>query len=281
MREDLLASAIAFLKSPNVKTASKEKKTQFLEKKGLTQEEINEAFKQTESELTEVIKPIVPPRQTIQVVYYPLEALPVRMTTQQIVKVACIVGLGATGIITILLAIIQRCMSRVLGSITRYQSDRYKTRADFLKRLQTILEKQDPDYTTLIKEQDSLDTRLNRLATLIRSKSCLKQSTLKSSVDSLRTVFTSLPQSGFYSYGSGDGFVSSSNRLPDDNPSIQALKSEIRSFKGALLSRRNFPSITQRSSESLETPQLSTNSYHPRRKRLLRSELPSGFTREQ
>lgn len=45
MREDLIKSAESFLSSANVQSADKDKKVQFLKKKGLTDEEIEEAFK--------------------------------------------------------------------------------------------------------------------------------------------------------------------------------------------------------------------------------------------
>lgn len=52
MRQELLESAVSFLSSPNIKTADREKKIQFLEKKGLTKEEIEEAFKKTDNVVT-------------------------------------------------------------------------------------------------------------------------------------------------------------------------------------------------------------------------------------
>jgi hypothetical protein len=45
LREDVLKSAVSFLTSPNVQSADKGKKIAFLQKKGLNQAEIDEAFK--------------------------------------------------------------------------------------------------------------------------------------------------------------------------------------------------------------------------------------------
>ncbi|KAL4213251.1 hypothetical protein CU097_009074 [Rhizopus azygosporus] len=71
----------------------------------------------------------------------------------------------------------------------------------------------------------------------------------------------------------------------DQDTAIQSLKSEIRSFKGALLSRRNFPTIsTSPVTSNVPSPIVTTateppasipDAYHPRRKRSFRSELPS------
>lgn len=54
MRNDLIESAVSFLSSPNVQNAEKEKKIQFLKNKGLTDEEIEEAFKRTTTTTTMV-----------------------------------------------------------------------------------------------------------------------------------------------------------------------------------------------------------------------------------
>lgn len=45
IREDMIKPAVSFLSSPNVRSADREKKIAFLQKKGLTQAEITEAFK--------------------------------------------------------------------------------------------------------------------------------------------------------------------------------------------------------------------------------------------
>lgn len=45
LREDMLKNAVSFLSSPNVRSAETAKKVAFLRQKGLTQPEIEEAFK--------------------------------------------------------------------------------------------------------------------------------------------------------------------------------------------------------------------------------------------
>lgn len=47
LREDLIKPAVSFLSSPNVRSADKAKKIAFLQKKGLNQAEIDEAFKRS------------------------------------------------------------------------------------------------------------------------------------------------------------------------------------------------------------------------------------------
>lgn len=47
LREDMIKPAVSFLTSPNVRSADKAKKIAFLQKKGLNQAEIDEAFKRS------------------------------------------------------------------------------------------------------------------------------------------------------------------------------------------------------------------------------------------
>lgn len=52
LRQDLINSAVSFLSSANVQSADKSKKVAFLEKKGLTQAEIDEAFNRVGTQTT-------------------------------------------------------------------------------------------------------------------------------------------------------------------------------------------------------------------------------------
>ena len=49
MNEKLISQAVTFLKHPQVQNSDKEKQLVFLKKKGLTDEEIAEAYKKLES----------------------------------------------------------------------------------------------------------------------------------------------------------------------------------------------------------------------------------------
>ncbi|KAG0748014.1 hypothetical protein G6F57_008061 [Rhizopus arrhizus] len=290
MRKELLESAISFLSSPNVQTADKEKKIQFLKKKNLTDEEIEYAFKQIEktSQVTTLNKPNVPARY--QVLYYSTEPTIARLTTQQITRLAIILGLGAVGITSILLIAIKQYMSRIFRSIAGYQSNRYKDHTKFLKRIESKLKEQQTEstFTEFINKQKSLGDYLLQLSSSIKTitKQDDKYKHLRSAVDDLHHTFTKLPHSNsnHFSYG---GFASSytyhsssSFKGDDDNDAaIQSLKSEIRSFKGTLLSRRNFPTITT-SLNTIKSPAISPQTastekdfYHPRRRRSFRSEL--------
>jgi hypothetical protein len=181
-------------------------------------------------------------------------------------------------------------MSRIFRSIAGYQSNRYKDHTKFLKRIESKLKEQQTEstFTEFINKQKSLGDHLLQLLSSIKTitKQDDKYKHLRSAVDDLHHTFTKLPHSNsnHFSYG---GFASSytyhsssSFKGDDDNDAaIQSLKSEIRSFKGILLSRRNFPTITT-SLNTIKSPAISPQTastekdfYHPRRRRSFRSEL--------
>jgi Trk-type K+ transport system membrane component len=126
LREDLLKSAVSFLSSPNVQSADKNKKTAFLEKKGLTQEEIDEAFKRvgdtttldttttattttttTNLPTTAARIPIVPPRTHIpQVIYHPLPPTP-SMPAEKVFALAVFFGIGTVGLTAAIVGVLK------------------------------------------------------------------------------------------------------------------------------------------------------------------------------
>lgn len=186
-------------------------------------------------------------------------------------------------------------MSRIFNSIAKYQSNRYKDHADVLKRIETKLrEHAGSTHESLIKEQSHLNNGLHRLLSLSnieRIKNRSEYKMLRSIVDDFQMTITKTTYTNNFSYS---GFTPSySNRLPydDQDTAIQSLKSEIRSFKGTLLSRRNFPTISTSPVTSnvpspivttaTESPASVSDTYHPRRKRSFRSELPSSIQVEK
>lgn len=67
LREDLVKSAVSFLSSPNVQSADRSKKVAFLQKKGLNQAEIDEAFKRAGT--TTTVAPTVTNTTTVAPVH--------------------------------------------------------------------------------------------------------------------------------------------------------------------------------------------------------------------
>lgn len=187
-------------------------------------------------------------------------------------------------------------MSRIFNSIAKYQSNRYKDHTDVLKRIEAKLrEHASSTHESLIKEQSHLNSGLHRLLSLSsieRTKNRSEYKMLRSIVDDFQMTITKTTYTSNFSYS---GFTPSySSRLPhdDQDTAIQSLKSEIRSFKGTLLSRRNFPIISTSpvtsnvpspiaTTATEESPASVPDTYHPRRKRSFRSELPSSIQVEK
>ncbi|PHZ11859.1 uncharacterized protein RHIMIDRAFT_238513 [Rhizopus microsporus ATCC 52813] len=174
MRNDLIESAVSFLSSPNVQNAEKEKKIQFLKNKGLTDEEIEEAFKRTTTTTTTTptstattVKPKVPSRLPYQIVYYSTEPTITRMSTQQLLRYAILLGMGTLSVTVVLLTVVKKFMSKIFNSIAKYQRNRYKDHTDVLKGIEAKLrEHTSSTHESLIKEQSHLNSGLHRLLSL-------------------------------------------------------------------------------------------------------------------
>jgi hypothetical protein len=185
-------------------------------------------------------------------------------------------------------------MSKILNKIANYQSDRYQQNARLLKQSEdTITEFTTAQDNSLQTEQLKLNNSLDRLVEFAQK---IKQREtpykgLKSNVERFRNTMLQNPYtSNQFDYTSG---MSSSfaNRYQVENnrsAAIQNIKSEIRSFKGMLLSRRNFPIVsaappvippapTTAIPKAPVTPgafnPVDENAHHPRRKRNYRNEL--------
>ncbi|ORZ24359.1 hypothetical protein BCR42DRAFT_317945, partial [Absidia repens] len=147
LREDKLALAVSFLSSPKVQSADTSKKTAFLKQKGLTNPEIEEAYRRTTRPMpaTSTLPPVVPtrapPTRPTQIVYYSTPA-PERLTGKRMVALALIFGAGAMGLTAGLVGIVKVLISPIFNSIAGYQRNRYNDRFDKLQRLGDILRQQ-------------------------------------------------------------------------------------------------------------------------------------------
>ncbi|KAI9494020.1 peroxisomal membrane anchor protein conserved region-domain-containing protein [Zychaea mexicana] len=313
LREDMIKSAVSFLSSPNVRSADNAKKVAFLRQKGLTADEITESFKRvgengaavtaTASAPAQamalqqagppvVSRPAVPPRPP-QVVYYQPAPPPV-MPIQQVLGIALLAGFGLVGITAGILRIIKRFIGPIFDSIARYQSDRYNQRAALLSRLSKTIADVKPvqGNKQLVEKHQTLSERVANVVNLAeeRVKVLSDNETytgFRNKVTELKDAIThpdymySAYASQFSSYGYTPGRTNHSN----DSPAVQSFKSEIRSFKGMLLNRRNFPmanttSTTGSSNNSRPSSPVTTTppvrdvpQYHPRRRESFRSEL--------
>ncbi|CAO0795850.1 unnamed protein product [Mucor circinelloides] len=299
MKEDLIKSAVSFLSSANVKTADREKKVEFLRKKGLNDQEIEEAFKRVETaitpqnQVTAVHAPQLPPRISYtptQVVYYPPAPIP-RMSSREIVRYMLVLGMGSFAITTALTLVIKKLMSKVLNRIAAYQRDRYQQHTQLLNRMETTLTHYSTTTSDLQLAQEKLDNSLNRL---LQSTRELKQqgerpykslrSTMERFTNSLshNPLVTNSDARSQFNYQSG--FASSyADRYQVDtnhNLTVQGIKSEIRSVKGMLLSRRNFPIVNTAAPSAPIAPGFvppaptipNQSTYHPRIGRSFRNQ---------
>ncbi|KAG0744821.1 hypothetical protein G6F57_007051 [Rhizopus arrhizus] len=255
LREDLLKSAVSFLSSPNVQSADKNKKTAFLEKKGLTQEEIDEAFKRvgdattldttttatttttttTNLPTTAARIPIVPPRTHIpQVIYHPLPPTP-SMPAEKVFALAVFFGIGTVGLTAAIVGVLKKFISPVFNRIADYQRDRYNQRKQVVDKLLDSLSKyhsenddldavidqgdQDTLMDALVQHQADLNEKIQRLAQKAKDQLLGRKAYLDLNLIGIKLAL--LPQ--------------------DTKIDLSGLKSDIRTLKAVLLNRRNFP----------------------------------------
>ncbi|CEP11629.1 hypothetical protein [Parasitella parasitica] len=288
MREELIKSAVSFLSTANVKTAEKDKKTEFLRGKGLTDHEIEEAFKRVEPLLDQTTSniPRIPPRITygpIQVVYYPSASI-LRMTNRQLLHSVLSMGLGSFVITAACVSIIKSFMSNIFNAIAAYQSDRYQQHTHLLKRMQTTLNHYSATPTDLKMAQERLDSSLVCLTQFAQQLKQEGEQPYKSLRSTIRRFTNSLANNPVISnsnlhnqssYQSGFASAYRDRYQVDANHSltVQNIKSEIRRIKGSLLNRKNFPVVAATPTSALTErgfvpppPTVEQNhfAYHPR-----------------
>ncbi|KAG0167937.1 hypothetical protein DFQ28_002880 [Apophysomyces sp. BC1034] len=271
LREDLLKSAVSFLSSPNVRSADSAKKIAFLKNKGLNQQEIDEAFKRvgetttvegttqaaataptttaTTTALPEA--PLIPARPAVhastppQIVYYPI--VPPSMPVERVLATAIIFGLGAVGVTAGLVGIIRRLMAPVFSNIALFQRDRYNQQKAVADQIEEKLKEKDEGLEgegeksaieALSEQQKQLAETLERV--VARARTARENKTpYKDFQGSLTNLRNAVSEPAVYSS------LGSFSRVNSDSssPAVQAFKSEVRSLKGALLNRRNFPLV--------------------------------------
>lgn len=208
-------------------------------------------------------------------------------------------------------------MSKIFNKIADYQSDRYQQNTRLLKQSEETVK----DFTTAAtkdvsfkQEQTKLNTSLDQLveyAKQIKEKRAEPYyKDLKSNIEKFRNTIIQNPYTSNqfdYTTGMASSFANRYQVENNRNAAIQNIKSEIRSFKGMLLSRRNFPIVSTRppmvpaptasvpttaaatatptATNTSSTPPIPTktqpgafsnvdaNLFHPRRKASYRSEL--------
>ncbi|KAF7724538.1 peroxisomal membrane protein pex14 [Apophysomyces ossiformis] len=258
LREDLLKPAVSFLSSPNVRSADTAKKIAFLKNKGLNKREIDEAFRrvgqsstvaetptQTTTQATYVpppsAAPLIPARPVVhastapQIIYYPV--IPPSMSVERVLATAMIVGLGAVGVTAGLIGIIRHFMNPIFTRVALFRRKRYNERREVADKVKEKFEEEDDSLKSLSQEHKKLVDSLERMVAQARAVGDRKNTPYRDFQTAMADLRHTVSEPAVYST------FTSFNRSPSDSgsPTVQAFKSEIRSLKGALLNRRNFP----------------------------------------
>ncbi|KAG2171778.1 hypothetical protein INT43_008158 [Umbelopsis isabellina] len=289
LRETLLKSAVSFLSSPNVRSADRGKKLAFLQKKGLNQREIQEAFKrvgesQPDASAIEAAKafpqpstpssslPPVPSRnnQPPQIVYVQAPPPPT-VPLDKIVTMAVIIAVGAVTATTGLVALVKRLVTPTFQAYFAHRRATYVHRRELLERLSaklkefnrvpaptkvTVTNEQEEEESTIAEstETESAYTKigdiqsktavnLSKLSILVATVAATqKDNPLRVALTSLVSYLTQSTYSYSYSYLNSSNAGSGVSGVDAEAKEVQDIKSEIRSLKGLLLNRRNFPS---------------------------------------
>ncbi|KAI9287746.1 peroxisomal membrane anchor protein conserved region-domain-containing protein [Umbelopsis sp. AD052] len=289
LREDLIKPAVSFLSSPNVRSADRAKKLAFLQKKGLNQREIQEAFQrvgETKPDSTAIAEaaklpqpsaapasssmPQVPSRvnQPPQVIYVQTPP-PATVPIDKVVTMAVIIAVGAVTATTGLVALVKRIVNPTFQAYFEHRRKTYEHRRALLESLNdklkqfnkvpkptkvtitdgeedTILaesEEKEFVYTKIEDAQKKMAKDISRLSTLVATLAATQgDNPLRVALTSLISYLTQSTYSYSYSYLNSSNSGSGVPGVDTEAKEIQDIKSEIRSLKGFLLNRRNFPS---------------------------------------
>ncbi|KAG0170131.1 hypothetical protein DFQ28_009571 [Apophysomyces sp. BC1034] len=272
VRENLLTSATSFLSSPHVKSTERSQTTSFLQDKGLTSWEIDEAFRQANNGVRtpDVSRPPVPARPLVYHVprmVGPSQPLP--MSFWRILTIAFFMGLSTAGVVAGMLSVVRRLISPILKSVAQYRRDRYNQRRVHLEDLSGTLqappELRSSSQALAVchgKLTEGLDCLVNQIRTHVGEKARApdRMWSLRATLRDFRHTFAtacekdSLRSSGY------------SRRPISTSPMVENFRTEVLSFKGILLNRKEFPIISE---PSPPPPPL----YHPRRRTSIRAEL--------
>ncbi|CAB4487674.1 unnamed protein product [Rhizophagus irregularis] len=273
-RENLILPAIKFLSSPQVRNANEDKKVKFLLSKGLTQAEIDIAKNRVDKEQS-VTPPVVNPRmmgsETItQPPTDPTDPPPVPPRAFSAAMIAVIKKFLGPAVTAIIFAK-QQLFSHQLNlfrmfneSLSTILSLRKSTSPSKPLERNNVNEDDESLTPYEIDEISTPPTLLAPLATdlselteklSIHQQNLAKYDTMPDLQLSLTSLATYL-SSSIYSFSSW----SSSN---DRDSSVSQVRSEIRSLKGLLINRRNFPKIPPVPSYSTQSQQSSSRSQQP------------------
>jgi len=287
-RENLILSAVKFLSNPQVRNSNEDKKVKFLLSKGLTQAEIDIAKNRVDKEQPLTL-PVVNP-QMMAITQPPVDPPPVPPRTYQmtvtrtplwkmLIVILLITGAFSAAMIAVIKKFLGPAVTAIIFAKQQLFSHQLNLFRKFNESLSTILSLRkstspskplernnvnEDDESPTPYEIDEISTPPTLLAPLVTDLSELseklsihqqnltKYDTMPDLQLSLTTLATYL-SSSIYSFSSW----SSSN---DRDSSVSQVRSEIRSLKGLLINRRNFPKIPPVPSYSAQSQQSSSRS---------------------
>ncbi|CAG8475552.1 5771_t:CDS:2, partial [Acaulospora colombiana] len=277
-REDLISQAIKFLSSPSLTNVDEEKKVQFLLNKGMTKKEIDIAKERVG---TMHIPPIVPPRTYPTVVHAPPIVAARAPMWKKLIYVLILTGAFSA----LMIAAIKKLLGPMVTAVIAAKQQLYSHQLSLLRKFNeklssfvTLLEKGsdkfssnnkiievDDEENELMPLEDEATAPPSLLAPLstdlanlseriyIHRQNILKNEAMEDLQRSLTSLTTYLSTNAFSNW-------SIDNEYSGDS-TVEQVKNEIRSIKGSLIGRSNFPKIPVMSLPSSSTSSYSSKKY--------------------
>jgi len=282
-RENLILQAVNFLSSPQVHNADEDKKLKFLLSKGLTQAEIDIVKARVDKEQP-LASPDISPQVTIA--QSQIEPPPVPPRTYQmavartplwkhLILVLLITGAFSAAMIAVIKKFLGPAVTAIIFAKQQLYSHQFNLFRRFNEGLSTILSLRKSTRNKHVEQSDDDEYEIDEISTppillaplatdlselteklSIHQKSLAKYDTMTDLQLSLTSLVAYL-SSSIYSFSSW----SSSN---DRDSSVSQVRSEIRSLKGLLISRRNFPKIPPVPAYSAQSQQYSSQLQQPK-----------------
>ncbi|RIA85028.1 peroxisomal membrane anchor protein conserved region-domain-containing protein [Glomus cerebriforme] len=240
IRQELVQSAINFLKDPQVQNSPLQKRVAFLESKGLSTNEIEEALRQVKGGSSSVASPVPPPPSNQVVVAQP-PSVP-RMDWRDFFIAAVLIG----GIGYAMVEVAKRYIVPLLKTPTANELERDKQALNdqFTAASETLdVVKSDTQIVKKTIEEQVYRTK-ESLETLDKMMSDIKQQEikreadlkiLKEEVDAIRELIPKLLEKS----------------KDSQNQSLSELQQELKSLKSLLLNRRPNSTIGSPAAEAL------------------------------
>ncbi|CAI2163643.1 12432_t:CDS:2 [Funneliformis geosporum] len=261
IRQELVQSAVNFLKDPQVKNSPLQKRVAFLESKGLSSEEIEEALKKVKDVSPSVVPPLPPPPSSQgsgQVMITQPPPVP-RMDWRDFFIAAVFVGGIGYAIVAVtkkyILPLLKTPTAKELEMDKQALNDQFNAASETLNDVKSdtqIVKKTIEEQVYKVKE--SLET-LDKMMSDIKQQEVKRDADLKilkEDMDAIRELITKLLE----------------KTKDTQNQSLSEVQQELKSLKSLLLNRRSNSTGSPiadalSSSSSTTTPFINTTTTSP------------------